>query len=103
MDKVVTSDLSKFGYREMDIAADLFKLYATGVADFLGSGVTVMFNTKSGFVFLTDEDFNVAVLSDDKTRLIQWFNCPNCGEEGSEDTLFSIDEHGCTAVEAIKL
>lgn len=76
-----TRDLSKFGYREIDLAADLLKLYSNSPPDFLSDGVAVEFNPNSGMVFLVDEDLNVGVIEDDK--LMQFFSCPECGNEGT--------------------
>ena len=87
-----TRDLSKFGYREMDIAADLLKKYSNGkYTDWegknnLSDGVAVEFNPESGNVFLVDEDLNVA-MKNDNGKLEMFLNCPNCRAEGfaSED------------------
>jgi hypothetical protein len=51
----------------------------------LGDGVQVWFNSNSGYVFLSDEDFNVAML--DNGKLEQWFSCPNCGYEGFKEDM----------------
>lgn len=77
------ADLSNFGYRELDIAGDLLKAYAENGSDFLNDGITLNFNPNSGNVFLSDEDFNVGVLEDGK--LVQFFSCPNCGNEGTQE------------------
>jgi len=53
---------------------------------FLGDGIEVFFNTSSGFVFLSDEDCNVAIMSGDV--LVDFVSCPNCG---NEDTLPDFD------------
>lgn len=81
-----TNDLSKLGYREIDIAADLLKAYATGgrMASNnveLGDGFKIEFNPNSGNVFLVDDDYNVVMLND-SGKLENWLNCPQCGEEG---------------------
>lgn len=82
-ESIVTKDLKKFGNRELDIAADLLKALANnGRPDFLGDEVEVWFNTHSAYVFLSDEDYNVAVLEDDK--LVQFYTCANCGYEGTQ-------------------
>lgn len=98
-----TSDLSRFGYRELAIAGRLLTIFAgedknitcEGDID-LGDGVTIMMNTNSGNVFLTDEDFKVAMLNcNDKLEM--FLTCLNCGAEGfaSEDiNLTGINEEG---------
>ena len=78
---IVTCDLSKFGYRELSEASELLKLYSDNPSDFLGDGITLNLNMNSGIVFLSDEDYNVAIEEDGK--LEQFFNCPECGNEGT--------------------
>ena len=83
--EIVTSDLSKFGFRELKMAADLLAAYCENPSDFLDDGLTVMLNTHSGYVFLTDEDFNVAMMNGD--RLEQFHTCFECGAEGFAEEL----------------
>ena len=99
-----TQDMSKFGYRELDMAGDLLKAYK-GENDntrFLGDGVKVEFNPNSGNVFLVDEDYNVAMMNGDK--LEDWFYCPVCGHEGFLDEMdHSEDNEECQEyLESIK-
>jgi hypothetical protein len=77
---IITNDLSKYGYRELDEAGKLLMAYAKNGADYMGDGITLNFNTLSGFVFLSDEDYNVAVLNDEG-ELEQFVTCGECGEE----------------------
>jgi len=93
--ETVTSDLSKFGFREKEMAAELLTAYCKDCTDFLGDKVSVFMNMNSGYVFLSDEDFNVGVLEDDK--IVQFFSCPECGAEGtlSDEVGFSEDSHLC--------
>lgn len=81
MDNVVTSDLTEFGYRELDMAGDLLKAYAKNGCDFLNGKVNVFMNKNSGEVFLSDEDMNVGMVTDEG-KLEQWFMCNNCNNEG---------------------
>lgn len=74
-----TNDLTKFGVKELREAGELIIAYADNPPDFLGDGVQVWFNMNSGFVFLGDNDFNVAMLNNGK--LEQFFTCPICGHE----------------------
>jgi len=80
----VTSDLTKFGYRELDMAADLLKAYANdkNTVDF-GNNVNIFMNDSSGNVFLSDEDFTVGMLEDGK--VVQFYSCPECGNEGTQN------------------
>ena len=90
MSDIVTTDLSRFGYRELKMAASLLGAYCENPPDFLGDGVTVMFNTHSGCVFLTDEDFNIGMMNGD--RLEQFHTCFECGAEGFAE---EMDDHEC--------
>lgn len=93
--EVVTTDLSQYGYRELRLATTLLDAYCKG-CDFLYDGVTLNFNTNSGCVFLSDEDFNVAMVNGD--NLEQWFNCPICGHEGfKEEMAHGKDNEECQA------
>ena len=78
-----TRDLSEFGFREKDMAADLLKAHGSikDETQYLGFGVTVEFNPMSANVFLVDEDYNVAMMSEDG-YLEDFHTCPNCGGEG---------------------
>lgn len=83
MDKIVTSDLTEFGYRELDMAADLLKAYANNknTVDF-GDNVNVFMNKNSGYVFLSDEDGKTGVLEDDE--VVEFYSCGQCGNEGTQ-------------------
>lgn len=81
--EIITADLSLFGRREIRLAADLLSAYCSQQADFLSEGLTLNVNLHSGFVFLSDQDYQVAML-DSAGKLRQWFYCPNCGCEGFE-------------------
>ena len=84
MTEIATNDLSGFGYRELGIAGDLLKAYAEGEFkkdNFFGDGLTLNFNSNSGVVFLSDNDYNVGVLNDDN-QIEQFLNCGECGNEG---------------------
>jgi hypothetical protein len=81
MENIVTSDLSEFGYRELKIAGQLLSTLKTDKdkTRFIDEGLTVFFNKKSGYVFLSDENFNVAMMNGD--ILEDFINCPDCGNE----------------------
>lgn len=79
MTDIVTADFSEYGYRELDIAAELLKQYCENT-HLLEDEVSLMFNKNSGCVFLTDSNCNVAMLNGDK--LERFYSCPNCGHEG---------------------
>jgi DNA-directed RNA polymerase subunit RPC12/RpoP len=86
--EITTTDLSKFGYRELHLAKELLQaLEDQGLPeDFNDDRLTIMFNMHSGNVFFTNSDYQVAMLNGDK--LESFYNCPNCGNEGfAEDIL----------------
>jgi hypothetical protein len=87
---MTTTNLSEFGYRELDMAADLLKAYANGKNScpyFSDEGVQVMMNTNSGNVFLTDSDYNVLMMNGDK--LEGFYTSPYSGKEGFFDDLLN--------------
>jgi hypothetical protein len=80
MESIVTSDLSKFGYRELDRAGDLLKAYAEFGFDDMDN-VQLVMNTNSGYVFLTSEDSST-VLMMNGDKLEKFYSCNECGNEG---------------------
>ena len=78
-----TQDLSQFGDRELRIAIRLLRLIRE--QNFLTTGIHIEFNPSSGFVFLTDDDFNVGVLNSDNSGILQFLNCAECGYEGTAE------------------
>lgn len=84
-----TTDLSQFGFRELRMAAELLTAYCNSKPDWLSDGVTVMMNTLSGNVFLTDEDFNVGMINGDE--LEPFLSTPYEGHEGFISDL--VSEH----------
>ena len=83
--EIITCDLSRFGMRELNMAARLLAAYCEQSPDFLGERVQVMMNMLSGYVFLTDEDYAVAMMNGDD--LEQFHSCPECGNEGFAEEL----------------
>ena len=88
---MTTTDLSKFGARELAMAEELLEAQRTqGLPeDFQDSKVTVMMNTMSGNVFLTNSECEVAMMNGDK--LESFYSSPYNGTEGFFDDL--IDEY----------
>ena len=77
-----TTDLKDFGYRELDMAKELIQaMEDQGLPeDFYDNEVTIMFNPDSGCVFLTNSEYEVAMLNGDD--LESFYNLPYSGEEG---------------------
>lgn len=82
-EEIVTSDLSKFGYRELMELELLLKAYREqGLPkDFDNDEVVPIMNSNSGYVFLTNSNYQVAMLTDDN-KLQSFYSCPQCGHEG---------------------
>lgn len=96
VDEITTTDLAKFGWRERKMAADLLQaMCSQGLPeDFNDDEVTIMMNMNSGNVFLTNADFQVAMMNGDK--LESFYTCPQCGHEGfAEDMKHGEDDEEC--------
>jgi hypothetical protein len=93
MDEIVTTNLAEFGNREKRLAGELLTAMAEqGLpVDFNDDQVTVAFNYQSGFVFLTNSDYQSAMLHDGK--LETFYICPICGAEGFVNEVQDIDNH----------
>lgn len=87
MKTTITSDFSKFGFRERKLAEVLLTAWnEKGLPNgFLDDEVSIIFNTSSGNVFLTNADFQVAMMNGDK--LENFYTDFETGEEGFKDEL----------------
>ena len=87
MTEILTSDLAKFGHRERKMAEELLKAWREqGLPnDFMDDEVRICFNTYSGYVFLTNTDFQTAMMNGDK--LESFYFDSETGEEGFFDEL----------------
>lgn len=91
-----TTDISKFGVRERSMLKDLLVAWNNqGLpADFNENEVVPMFNMDSGNVFLTNSDYQVAMMNGDD--LESFYSCPNCGHEGfKKDMAHGEDDKDC--------
>lgn len=94
MKEITTTNFADFGYSERK---ELIKLLTAwneqGLPDgFEQSNVHPMLNRSSGNVFLTNENFDVAMMNGDK--LETWYYCFECGHEGfAEDC--QLNDRGC--------
>ena len=79
--EVTTTDLSDFGYRELAMLEELLKaMREQGLPDdFYDDEVVPMFNRNSGNVFLTNSDYQVAMLNGD--NLESWYFLSYHGNE----------------------
>jgi hypothetical protein len=87
MNDITTTDFSKFGYREREMAEELLKASREQgfPEDFYDDETTIMFNSHSGNVFFTNSDYQVAMMNGDK--LESFYSCPICGHEGFADEM----------------
>lgn len=94
---MTTTDLAQFGWREKKMAAELLEAACNGLPnDFEDNEVTIMMNTSSGNVFLTNSEFQVAMMNGDS--LESFYSCPECGHEGFLDEMeHNLDSKDCQA------
>lgn len=95
MKDITTTDLSKFGYKEWLLARELIDaMIDQGFPeDFENNEVTIMFNRNSGHVFLTNADYQVAMINGND--LESWYTCFNCGHEGFKKDCQLDHENDC--------
>ena len=87
MQEMTTTDFSRFGSREREMAEELLKAWREqGLPDdFDNDSVVIMMNFYSGNVFLTNADYQVAMMNDD--TLESFYTDFETGEEGFKDEL----------------
>lgn len=86
-----TTNLAAFGMSEIAELRDILTAWLDyGLPDdFYEDGVTPMLNRNSGNVFLTNSDYQVAMLADG--RLESWYFTPYSGHEGFLEDL--VDDY----------
>jgi hypothetical protein len=87
MNEITTTNLSEFSHRELHEVETLLKaMREQGLPeDFYDEEVHPMFNKCSGFVFLTNSEYQVALMNGDS--LESFYSCPECGYEGFLDEM----------------
>jgi hypothetical protein len=82
MNEITITDFSKFGSREREMAEDLLRAWREqGLPkDFVNDKVVIMMNINSGNVFLSNSEFQVAMLNGE--NLESFYSCSYCGFEG---------------------
>ena len=91
---VVTENLADFGYQELKEAAELLTAYVEdgkGPSDFYDEGVRLALNRNSGFVFLTNDEYQACMINPNSGKLELWHFTPYAGHEGFLDDL--IEEY----------
>lgn len=94
MNTITTTNIAEFGSRERIMLTEILNAWKDqGLPDdFYNDEVVPMMNKKSGYVFLTNSEFQAAMMNGDK--LETWYNCFNCGHEGfAEDC--ALNDDGC--------
>lgn len=85
--EITTTDFSRFGWRERQMAAELLTASCQNgfPDDFEDDEVQIMMNTNSGNVFFTNSEFQVCMMNGD--ILESWYYTPYSGHEGFADDL----------------
>ena len=97
MENIVTSDLSEFGFIELEEMENLLKAKREQgfPEDFEDDGIQIMFNKNSGYVFFTNSKYQTCMLNDGK--LENFYSCPNCANEGFDgDYPFNKNDGYCS-------
>ena len=89
-----TTDLADFDNSDLARLGKLLTAYRNqGLPrEFYKSEVKPMLNTKSGCVFFTNEDFQVAMLNGDNLEMFH--TCFECGHEGFHEDC-QLNHRGC--------
>jgi len=85
--EIITKDFAKFGQRERELAEELLKAWREqGLPDdFENEEVSIFLNLYSGYVFLSNADYQVAMMNGD--ILETFYTDFETGEEGFFDEL----------------
>ena len=95
-DEIVVTDWSKFDYRVKKQAIELLQAWIEEKTQreldglMAGSGVKAAYNRNSGYVFLTNDDYDAFMFNGDYVLDIH-LSCPECGCEGFPPYLY---QHG---------
>lgn len=90
-----TTNLADFRARERGMLIDLLTGWEKhGLPKgFWEEEVVPMFSRNSGCIFLTNSEFQVAMMNGDRLEI--WHNCPNCGHEGFEEDCQINEDNTC--------
>jgi hypothetical protein len=102
MPEITTTDLADFGWRELKVAAELLTALIDQGApdDFESERILIMMNRNSGYVFLTNSEFQVAMMNGG--CLETWYTDFEDGSEGFKEGLpeLSLQRLGLTGGES---
>lgn len=92
--EITTTDLSDFGFHDREELIQLLRAWhSQGLPqDFHEEEVRPMMNRNSGNVFLTNSEYQVAMMNGDKLEM--WHYCGNCGHEGFQEDC-QLNDEGC--------
>lgn len=101
MKDIVTTDLADFGYSErVEMVRLIDSWNKEGLPkDFYDDEIRVMMNRNSGCVFLTNSEYQTAMMNGNKLEM--WHNCSNCGHEGFEEDC-QLNDDGCNECNPIE-
>lgn len=91
------TELSRLGYREVGMLGEMLNAWADQnlsslAKKYFGELTDWGFNPQSGFVYLTDEDYNVLMFNDSMKKLDLFLSTPDEGQEGFiEDLLVEFN------------
>ena len=109
MKEIDYCDLANFGWREINLAADLLRSYASAgqfrdgkqynylPESWDDTGVKLAFDPNSGSVFLTNDDYQVLVNTD--AGVAMWYNTPYYGVEGTMEEVAEVFVNDATDAE----
>ena len=91
---MTTTDLSDFGHRELEMLEELLcAMWTQGLPnDFEDCEVTPVMNQYSGNVFLSNFEYQVAMMNGD--NLESFYTLSYSGEEGFADELYDLFQDG---------
>jgi hypothetical protein len=88
MTNTYTENLADFGPRQLKEAGKLLSAIGNGLPDdFYDQGIKVGWNINSGYVFLTNDDYQVAMYDDESEELYSFYTTPYEGREGCYEEL----------------
>ena len=99
--EITTSNIADFGSRERCMLIELLTAWEDqGLPEgFYQEEVHPMMNRNSGCVFLTNSEYQDAMMNGNKLEM--WHNCFNCGHEGFQEDC-QINDNGCNECNPIE-
>lgn len=91
MENYYEIDMTNFGWREKKLALEVLQAYMKNPYAVEGDDLKIGFNTQSGYVFATDEDYNSYMIND-KDELELWVMCDMCSAEDYLSELLQSEE-----------